>query len=76
MGLPYVYCKQCSAIRTISLTPSVIDHNLVLNYGILDMLKGATAEFSNEDADESSLRKYLGGSGFLGDYPAASQVIK
>lgn len=64
-----------SSVRTISLTPTGVSTNHVLNHIIPDIVKGATEGFKTVDAGGKQVRMFIEVVGFIGDYPESSKVI-
>ena len=62
-------------IRTISLTPSGVSSNSVLEFLIEDLVSGSTVGFDCIDACGTEVRVYFDITGFIGDYPSSSAAV-
>ncbi|MEM1282988.1 MAG: hypothetical protein AAGG81_05485, partial [Chlamydiota bacterium] len=62
-------------IRTISLTPSGVSTNHVLDYIIEDLVSGSLDGFDCFDPFGNKVRFFFDIIGFLADYPASSSVV-
>lgn len=62
-------------IRTISLTPTGMSTNSVIDYIIEDLVSGSIEGFQCVDAYGATVRGFLDIVGFIGDYPSASAVV-
>ena len=64
-----------ASIRVLSLTPSGVSTNSVLNYILDDLVSCSTRGVECIDAFGDKVRVYIDVMGYLGDYPASSSVI-
>ena len=67
--------SRVGAIRRIGLTPPGISTNSVLEWIIPDIVKGTTDGFPVTTADGTEAILFLDCIGFVGDYPAVSEVL-
>ena len=64
-----------SAVRTISLTPTGVSTNFILDHIIDDVVRGSTEGFMMTDCFGDGVTVFLHLTGFVADYPASSGVL-
>ena len=68
--------RRCqSTIRILSLTPSGVSTNVVLDYLIEDIVQGCLTGFECIDAFGQTVRCFFDIVGFVADYPASTAVV-
>lgn len=75
LGIPIKRMQRRYSVTTISLTPCTVSTNLVVDYLIRDILGGTIGGSAGIDAEGTETKIFLDISGFLGDYPACSDVL-
>ena len=75
LGLSPHTTSRVGALRRLGLTPPGISTNHVLSTIIPDIVKGSTDGFDMTTADGTEFTVYLDCVGFVGDYPAVSEVL-
>lgn len=74
-GLPLYRHNQLLSIRTISLTTHSFLSNQILKFLTLDIILGTIGQLEGTDSKGNFVCIFPDVCGFLGDYPASSQVI-